>query len=91
MWAKSLAAALFGLPLTVGIIGLVVLVWPGDLERITMPWLLMSFPLWIAVMSSAFSARSGPRAWLWLGGGTLLCFGLIHVVKILGWAAALPA
>lgn len=91
MWARSLAAALLGLPLTVGAIGLVVLLWPGELTRITMPWLLMSFPLWVGVMSLAFLARSGLRAWLWMGGATLLCFGLIALCKLLGWTAELPA
>lgn len=91
MWAKSLAAALLGLPLTVGLIGLIALLWPGELTRITLPWLLMSFPLWVAVMSVAFLFRTGLRAWLWLGGATVLCFALIHLSKLLGWAAELPA
>ena len=91
MWAKSLAAILLGLPLTAGIIGLIVLLWPGDLQRITLPWLLMAFPLWIGLISLAFHAKTGWRAWVWMGGGTLLCFGLLHLVKMLGWAAELPA
>ena len=90
MWGKSLAAALLGLPLTVAIIGLVALLWPGDPTRTTLPWLLVSFPLWVAVMSLAFLARSGWRAWLWMGGATLLCFALIQAAKLLGWAE-LPA
>lgn len=91
MWAKSLAAAFLGLPLTVGVIGLIVLLWPGELTRITLPWLLLAFPLWVGVMSLAFLARSGWRAWAWMGGGTLLCFALIHLSRLAGWAAELPA
>ncbi|MGO1068271.1 hypothetical protein [Lysobacter sp. CA199] len=91
MWSKSLAAALLGLPLTVGFIGLMALLWPGELQRITLPWLLLSFPLWVAVMSLALMAKSGWRAWAWMGGTTALCFGLIHLAKLLGWAAELPA
>lgn len=91
MWGRSLAAALLGLPLTVGIVGLVALHWPGELTRVTLPWLLMSFPVWVAVMSVAFLFKSGLRAWLWMGGATLLCFGLIHVSRMLGWATELPA
>ncbi len=91
MWSRALAAIVLGLPLTTGIIGLLTLLWPGELARITMPWLLMSFPVWIAVMSLAFMARSGWRAWAWMGGGTLLCFGLLHGAKLLGMAAELPA
>jgi len=90
MWGKSLAAALLGLPLTVAVIGLIALLWPGDPVHTTLPWLLLSFPLWIAVMACAFLFRSGLRAWLWLGGATLLCFALVHAVKLLGWAE-LPA
>ena len=91
MWARSLAAATLGLPLTVGMIGLLVLLWPGELNRITMPWLLMSFPLWVGLMAAAFAARTALRAWLWLGGATVVCFALIAAIKALGWAAELPA
>lgn len=91
MWAKSLAAALLGLPLTVGIIGLIALLWPAPLERSTLSWLLMSFPLWVTIMSLTFLFKTGLRAWLWLGGLTTLCFVLIHLSKLLGWAGELPA
>lgn len=91
MWARSLAAGLLGLPLAVGIIGLLALLWPGDPARTALPWLLLAFPAWITVMSLAFFARNGRRAWLWMGGATLLCFGLIQLAKMLGWAAELPA
>lgn len=91
MLAKSLAAALLGLPLTAGIIGFVVLLWPGELTQVTMPWLLMAFPLWIGVMSLAFLAKSGWRAWAWMGGGTVVFFALIHAIRVLGWAAEMPA
>lgn len=90
MWGKSLAAALLGLPLTVGLIGLVALLWPGPIEKVTLPWLLLAFPVWIAAMSLAFLCSSGRRAWLWMGGGTLFFFGMIQLVKALGWAAELP-
>lgn len=91
MWAKSLAAGLLGLPLTVGIIGLIALLWPTPLERSTLSWLLMSFPLWVTIMSVTFLFKTGLRAWLWLGGLTTLCFVLIHLSKLLGWAGELPA
>lgn len=86
MWAKSFAAAVLGLPLATGLVGLLALVWPGELAVVTLPWLLLSFPVWIGAMSLAFLCKTGLRAWLWLGGATLLCFGLIQVVKGLGWA-----
>ncbi len=84
MWAKSLAAALLGLPLTVGLIGVAALLWPGDPHRTTLPWLLLSFPLWVGVMSLAFLARDGKRAWLWMGGLTLLSLGAVYALKALG-------
>lgn len=85
MLAKALAAALLGLPLTVAVIGLITLHWPGRPDIITLPWLLMSFPLWIGIMSLVFAARSGLRAWMWMGGATVLGYGLLYVLKMLGW------
>ena len=90
MWAKSLAAGLLGLPLTVGLVGLIALLWPGRIEIVTLPWLLMAFPVWVGLMSLAFLAKTGPRARLWMGGATVFCFVLIHLLKALGWAAELP-
>lgn len=91
MWGKSLAAALLGLPLSTGLIGLIALLWPGPLERHTLPLLLLSFPVWIGVMSAAFACRSGARAWLWLGGATVLVFAALYLLKAAGWATELPA
>ncbi|MFT4179094.1 MAG: hypothetical protein QM612_06480 [Thermomonas sp.] len=91
MWGKSLAAGLLGFPLAVGLIGLIALLWPGRIEVVTLPWLLMAFPVWIGAMSLAFVFKTGLRAWLWMGGATALCFALIHLAKTLGWAAELPA
>jgi ABC-type uncharacterized transport system permease subunit len=81
MRAKALAAALLGLPLTTALIGLFILSWPGRAEIVTLPWLLMSFPLWIGLMSLAFAARSGLRAWLWMGGATALGYGLLYGLR----------
>jgi hypothetical protein len=85
MWGKSLAALLLGLPLSTGLVGLIALLWPGPLEVHTLALLLWSFPVWIGVMAAAFACRSGTRAWLWLGGATLLCFGVLQACKLLGW------
>lgn len=90
MWGKSLAAALLGLPLSTLLVGLVVLLWPGPLQQHTLPWLLLSFPVWIAVMAWAFACRSGLRAWLWLGGATLLCAAALYAIKALGWTELTP-
>jgi hypothetical protein len=85
MWGKSLAAALLGLPLTAAFIGLVTLSWPGRSEVVTLPWMLMAFPLWIGIMATVFAARSGLRAWAWMGGLTVLGYALLHGLKWLGW------
>lgn len=85
MLAKALAAALLGLPLTAAVIGLLTLSWLGRPEIITLPWLLMSFPLWVGIMSFCFAARSGLRAWIWMGGATVIGYGLLHGLKTLGW------
>lgn len=91
MTGKWTAAILLGLPLSTGLVGLIALLWPGKLEVHTLPWLLMSFPVWIGVMSAAFACRSGARAWLWLGGATVLVFAALYAAKALGWTTELPA
>ena len=42
-------------------------------------------------MVEAFACRSGARAWLWLGGATVLAYAALYAAKALGWAAELPA
>lgn len=91
MWGKSLAAVLLGLPLSTGLVGLIVMLWPGPLQQHTLPWLLLSFPAWVGAMAWAFAFRSGLRAWLWMGGATVLCFGALYAARALGWTAELPA
>jgi hypothetical protein len=85
VWARYLAAALLGLPLTVGLIGLAALAWPGNQEITTLPWIMLAFPLWIAAMTLAFMFKTALRAWLWLGGMTALSFALLYGFKALGW------
>jgi hypothetical protein len=88
MWARYLAAGLLGLPLSVGLIGLVALAWPGDPRITTLPWVMMAFPTWVATMTLAFVFESARRAWLWLGGATLTCFVLLYGLRALGWIGA---
>ncbi|WCE06160.1 hypothetical protein [Pseudoxanthomonas sp. JBR18] len=90
MWARWTAAIVLGLPATTGVIGLLALLWPGPVERTTLPWLLLAVPVWVGAMSLAFACRSGARAWGWLGGITVLAFVALHLVKALGWTG-LPA
>lgn len=85
MWARYLAAAVLGLPLSVGLIGLLALAWPGNQEITALPAIMMAFPVWIAAMVLAFVFKNALRAWLWLGGATLACFGLLHGLKLMDW------
>lgn len=81
MWAKATAALLLGLPLSVGIIGLMALLWPGDNQQWVLPWLLMTFPLWVALMSWAFVFRRGSKCWLTLVGILVVIAGLVSLLK----------
>lgn len=85
MGARYLAAALLGLPLSVGLIGLFALAWPGAQTVTTLPWVMLAFPVWIAAMTLAFVCKTGLRAWLWLGGATVASFALLYGLKALGW------
>lgn len=85
MWARYLAAALLGLPLSIALIGLAALAWPGDPRVTTLPWVMMAFPVWVATMTLAFTFSSARRAWLWLGGATVACFALLDGLQALGW------
>ncbi|WP_162604187.1 hypothetical protein [Xanthomonas campestris] len=42
------------------------------------------FPLWIGAMALPFVFRSAARAWLWLGGVTVLCYLALAAIKALG-------
>lgn len=85
MWARSLAAGLLGLPLTVGVVGLAALLWPGTLGDHTLFLLVCAFVVWVATLVLPFALRSAGRAWLVMGSGTLLSFGAMHALKALGW------
>jgi hypothetical protein len=79
--SKSLAALLLGMPLAVSLVGLLALWGPGALPERTLPALLLFFPVWVACICVPFWFRSGRGAWLWMGGLTVLGFGLIHLAR----------
>lgn len=83
MWARYLTAAVLGLPLTVAVLGLVALAWPGDPAITALPWMMMTFPVWITAMTLAFTFRSQRRAWWWLVSVTLASFALLYGLKAL--------
>jgi hypothetical protein len=49
-----------------------------DKQQVAM-WLVP--PIWIAAMSGAFAFRTGARAWMWLGGGGVVAFTWLGVVR----------
>lgn len=83
MWGKSTAAAFLGLPLSVLIVGLAALL-SSDQATTTLPWLMVFFLVWIAVMTGAFLFKTGLRAWLWMGGLTLAGYVALHFLKASG-------
>ena len=83
MWGKSTAAAFLGLPLAVIVVGLCALL-SHEQARTTLPWLLMFFPAWIGAMTIAFLFRSGLRAWLWMGGASVLGYAAMVLLKASG-------
>ncbi|WP_373988237.1 hypothetical protein [Duganella sp. BuS-21] len=83
MLGKSSAAALLGLPLSVLIVGFAALL-SGDQASTTLPWLLVFFLVWIGAMTGAFLFKTGLRAWLWMGGATVIGFTALHFLKASG-------
>ncbi|MGN7875312.1 hypothetical protein ACTJKJ_17255 [Roseateles sp. 22389] len=85
MWARSLAAGLLGLPLTVGVVGLAALLWPGPLRDHTLVLLVCACPVWVGALALPFQLRSATRAWIVMTAITALCFAAIHGLKFIGW------
>lgn len=85
MWARSLAAGLLGLPLTVGVVGLLSLLWPGPLRDHTLVLLVCACPVWVGALALPFQLRSATRAWIVMTAITALCFAAIHGLKFIGW------
>jgi outer membrane receptor protein involved in Fe transport len=83
MLGKSTAAAILGLPLAVLLVGFAALL-SGDQASTTLPWLLLFFLVWIGVMTGAFLFKTGLRAWLWMGGVTVIGFAALHFLKASG-------
>ncbi len=83
MWGKSTAAAFLGLPLSVLIVGLAALL-SSDQATTTLPWLMVFFLVWIAVMTCAFLFKTGLRAWLWMGCLTVAGYTALHFLKASG-------
>lgn len=81
MAAKHWAALLFGLPLTIALIGILALLFPGEAQRAVMPWLLFTFPLWVLIMALTYLSRSNKKLWLLLTVLTVFSYSLLWLIK----------
>lgn len=75
--SKSIAGVTLGFTLAIGCSGLLLAALSGlppPLRAQFAMWLVV--PLWFALLAACYALRSGMRAWLWLGGGNLIVFGL---------------
>ena len=81
MAAKHWAVALCGLPLTIALIGILALLFPGEAQRAVMPWLLFTFPLWVLIMALMYLSRSNKKLWLLLTVLTVFSYSLLWLIK----------
>ncbi len=79
--AKSLAGVLAGFAFAMGCSGLLLAAlgsFPPPLRAQFAMWLVV--PVWLGVLASCFAARSGLRAWLWLGSGNIAVYALLAIL-----------
>lgn len=81
--AKTLAGVLLGFALALALAGLFAFLGPGGLDARDKYQLVMWLvaPLWLLVVSLVYLFRSGLRAWLWLGGASLLAHGGLYACR----------
>lgn len=76
LWGKTLAGAVLGLGLALGISALVAWFTPGGPAATNkfqfVMWLVS--PLWVAILGCVYFFRDARQAWLWLGAANLLAF-----------------
>lgn len=82
--SKSLAGLVLGFALALALVGLFARLGPqglagGNKYQLVM-WMIA--PIWLSVLAFVFLFRSGLRAWLWLGGASLLAHGGLHACRL---------
>ena len=82
MLAKAFAGILLGFPLALALVAVVIYLWPGSSEAVTMPLLVSFFPAWIGIMGATYLFRSGTRAWAWLAVANLVAFGALWAARL---------
>lgn len=78
---KASAGLVLGFALAIGVSGLICWFGPGgvmggDAKTQFNMWIVS--PVWCLILSFVFLFRDGLRAWLWLGGGAAVVFGLLY-------------
>jgi hypothetical protein len=84
MIARCLAGTLLGFPLAALLLALVLHVLPNHGEALVIPALILFFPLWTGFMAAAYLFRSGPRAWLVMGGANVVVFATLWLLRLPG-------
>jgi hypothetical protein len=90
IWGQTTAGVFLGLTLATGIGGLYALLAPPSFDAALITGVMLTMPLWIAIMLLSFRMRSGLRAWTVLGLANLLCYGLLWALRVSGMAV-IPA
>ena len=74
MIGRCLAGVLLGFPLAAAMLRLLLRVLPNQGADWLVPALILFFPLWMALMISAYAFRNALRAWLTYGGANAVAF-----------------
>lgn len=80
---KWLAGVLLGLPLAIALCTLGILWLPGGWESGVVLALMLSFVLWVSIISLTLLCQTSRAAWLWLIGGNLVCYGILWAVRLM--------
>jgi len=87
---KWLAGTLLGLPLAIVLCTLGVLWLPGGWEGGMVVAVMLSFVLWVAIISLSLLFATSRAAWLWLLAANLIGFGMLWTVRLMHAAPQLP-
>jgi len=80
---KWLAGTLLGLPLAVVLCTLGARWLPADWEGGMVIALMLSFVLWVAIISLSLLFATSRAAWLWLLAADLIGFGLLWTARLM--------
>ncbi|MEM1191432.1 MAG: hypothetical protein AAGI72_23070 [Pseudomonadota bacterium] len=85
MLAKSLVACLLSIPAAFSLVGALAVVTP-DTPAVTVPVLMMVFPVWVAVACCSYLIEDTRVAAGVLLATACACSGFIVTLRTLGWA-----